>query len=69
MIDLINEYVLITEKQYERLNLPKNQIEELKKLRDELANQPKLLEDTEAEVRIKEFLLKERHNLKELLQF
>lgn len=69
MIDLINEYVLITEKQYERLNLPKNQIEELKKLRDELANQPKLLEDAEAEVRIKEFLLKERHNLKELLQF
>ena len=69
MIDLINEYVLITEKQYERRNLPKNQIEELKKLRDELANQPKLLEDAEAEVRIKEFLLKERHNLKELLQF
>ena len=69
MIDLINEYVLITEKQYERLNLPKNQIEELKKLRDELANYPKLLEDAEAEVRIKEFLLKERHNLKELLQF
>ena len=69
MIDLINEYVLITETQYERLNLPKNQIEELKKLRDELANQPKLLEDAEAEVRIKEFLLKERHNLKELLQF
>ena len=69
MIDLINEYVFITEKQYERLNLPKNQIEELKKLRDELANQPKLLEDAEAEVRIKEFLLKERHNLKELLQF
>lgn len=69
MIDLINEYVLITEKQYERLNLPKNQIEELKKLRDELANHPKLLEDAEAEVRIKEFLLKERHNLKELLQF
>lgn len=69
MIDLINEYVLITEKQYERLNLPKNQIEELKKLRDELANQPKLLEDAEAEIRIKEFLLKERHNLKELLQF
>ena len=47
----------------------KNQIEELKKLRDELANHPKLLEDAEAEVRIKEFLLKERHNLKELLQF
>ena len=69
MIDLINEYVLITEKQYEKLNLPKNQIEELKKLRDELANHPKLLEDAEAEVRIKEFLLKERHNLKELLQF
>ena len=69
MIDLINEYVLITAKQYERLNLPKNKIEELKKLRDELANQPKLLEDAEAEVRIKEFLLKERHNLKELLQF